>query len=67
MRVACLGKLGNHFLNNGNYVARVGKRVAKALDVSRVLVVAAGAPARVFASGRTRGGENTADQLRRRS
>ena len=42
MRVACLGKLGNHFLNNGNYVARVGKRVAKSLDVSRVFIVAAG-------------------------
>ena len=42
MRVACLGKLGNHLLNNGNYVARFGKRVAKALDVSRVFMVAAG-------------------------
>ena len=42
MRVALLGKLGNHLASNGNYVARSGKRIAKALDVSRVLIVAAG-------------------------
>ena len=42
MGVARLGKLRNHLVNNGNYVARVGKRVAKSLDVSRVLIVAAG-------------------------
>lgn len=42
MGVVRLGKLRNHLVNNGNYVARVGKRVVKALDVSRVFIVAAG-------------------------
>ena len=42
MRPARLKKLGNHILNNANYVARVGKRIVKTLEVSRVLIVAAG-------------------------
>jgi hypothetical protein len=42
MGVVRLGKLRNHLVNNGNYVARIGKRVAKSLDVSRVFIVTAG-------------------------
>ena len=42
MRVTCLGKLRNHIVNNGNYVVRVGKRVAKSLDVSRVFILMSG-------------------------
>ena len=42
MGIARLGKLRNHLVNNGNYVARVGKRVAKSLNVSRVFIVTAG-------------------------
>ncbi len=42
MGIARLEKLRNHLVNNGNYVARIGKRVAKSLDVLRVFIVAAG-------------------------
>ena len=42
MRPARLKKLGNHILNNANYVARVGKRIVKTLEVSRVFILMSG-------------------------
>lgn len=41
MRTARLERLGSYLVNNGSYVARFGKKAAKSLSVSRVLVVAA--------------------------
>lgn len=42
MKIALLGKLRNRLGNKGNYVMRIVKKVPRALDVSRSLVVAVG-------------------------
>lgn len=42
MKTALLGKLRNRLGNKGNYVMRIGRKAARALDVLRVFVVVAG-------------------------
>ncbi len=42
MKIARLGKLRNHLGDKGSYVIRIGKVVTRALNISRVFIVAAG-------------------------
>lgn len=42
MKIALLGKLRNRLGNRGNYVMLIGRKAARALNISRVFIVAVG-------------------------